>query len=352
MHQPFFSVIITGYQTAQYLPECIQSVQKQLCGDFECMIVVEESKDNSLQIAQDAAAKDTRFKAISLPVSGSAAAPRNYGIDHATGQYVVFLDGDDWLENNCLALCRQTIETYGDIDVVQYALHKIYQQPDGTYKDTGEIHAELPASLGYKLMTGREMIRAIGTHGNVYGYSVINCCRTEFLQKYAIYQRVGVTLEDFEWVWRVWYPAQKFVFIPQPLYIYRRTCASITSVKSPRFLFDTVTQFSQVPKFIQQYHVDLECQRVIASKWLNGIIGGFFHPYNDRRITNADRIKARKMLYSPENIEIIKRFTKLATLPKRVGMTLFSISRYIGLWLPMLYFRVVYYPLVKYRAKS
>lgn len=196
------------------------------------------------------------------------------------------------------------------------------------------------------------MLRAIGIHGNVYGYSIINVCRAEYLREKHIYQRVGVTLEDFEWIWRLWYQAQKFIFLPKPFYNYRRTNTSITSVKSPRFLYDTVTQFSQVPAFINACHVELDIQRVLASKWLNAIIGGFFHPYNDRRLTHADRIKARDQLYCPENLALLKRFTKLASLPKRIGMDLFSLSRYLGLWLPMLYFRTVYYPLIKLRDKQ
>ena len=92
---PFFSIIVPCCDVAPYLRECLDSVANQPFKDWECLLGVEESKDDTEKIAREYAAKDPWFKVFTGPRTGSCSVSRNTGVDMAQGEYVIFLDGDD-----------------------------------------------------------------------------------------------------------------------------------------------------------------------------------------------------------------------------------------------------------------
>ncbi|WOC52442.1 hypothetical protein BPO_1795 [Bergeyella porcorum] len=91
---PLISIIIPIYNAEAYLDETLASVFAQTYSNWECIIVNDGSTDNSLSIAKQWAEKDLRFKVFSQENAGVSAA-RNYGIDLAKGEYLVFIDSDD-----------------------------------------------------------------------------------------------------------------------------------------------------------------------------------------------------------------------------------------------------------------
>ena len=91
-----FSVIIPIYKVEKYLPECVESVLKQTYTDFEVLLVDDGSPDSCPQICDDYASKDSRVKVIHKPNGGQADA-RNVGLEKASGDYVCYVDSDDYL---------------------------------------------------------------------------------------------------------------------------------------------------------------------------------------------------------------------------------------------------------------
>jgi len=98
---PKISVIIPVYNTEKYLRECLDSVLNQIFQDFEIICINDGSTDNSLQILNEYAKKDERIKVISQKNKGAGAA-RNQGLKIAKGEYLAFLDGDDFFEKEFL----------------------------------------------------------------------------------------------------------------------------------------------------------------------------------------------------------------------------------------------------------
>lgn len=96
-----FSVIIPVYNVEQYLRDCMESILNQSFSDWEAVCVNDGSTDGSEAILEDYASKDSRVHIIAQPNRGLSAA-RNVGMDVAKGDYVLFLDSDDWLETNAL----------------------------------------------------------------------------------------------------------------------------------------------------------------------------------------------------------------------------------------------------------
>ena len=95
------SIIIPVYNAEKYLRRCIESVIAQTYGDWEMILVNDGSKDGSLAICQEYAAKDKRISVLDKPNGGPSSA-RNVGLEQSRGEYVYFMDADDWVETKFL----------------------------------------------------------------------------------------------------------------------------------------------------------------------------------------------------------------------------------------------------------
>ncbi|MFR5422623.1 MAG: glycosyltransferase family 2 protein [Oscillospiraceae bacterium] len=99
---PQFSIIIPVYRVEEYLEKCVDSILAQTCQDFELLLIGDGSPDGSGAICDRyAASHPTQVRALHQPTGGAGAA-RNRGIELAQGDYLLFVDGDDWLAPNLL----------------------------------------------------------------------------------------------------------------------------------------------------------------------------------------------------------------------------------------------------------
>ena len=96
------SIIIPIHNCAQYLPQCLQSVLQQTMSDIEVILVNDASSDDSQSIIDDHAARDSRIVVIEFERNSGVSAARNTGIERAVGEYVIFLDGDDYWGNETM----------------------------------------------------------------------------------------------------------------------------------------------------------------------------------------------------------------------------------------------------------
>ena len=97
-NQGLISVIIPVYNVERYLHECIDSVLNQSYQNFEIILVDDGSKDSSSQICENYVAVDARIRCIHKE-NGGASTARNVGLDESKGEFVFFLDSDDWIDN-------------------------------------------------------------------------------------------------------------------------------------------------------------------------------------------------------------------------------------------------------------
>lgn len=91
------SVIVPVFNAELYLGQCLESLLAQRRTNFELLLVDNGSRDRSVEICRRYAQRDARIRLLHCPTPGASAA-RNFGLDHATGDYVVFVDADDWVE--------------------------------------------------------------------------------------------------------------------------------------------------------------------------------------------------------------------------------------------------------------
>jgi glycosyltransferase involved in cell wall biosynthesis len=98
---PIITVIAPVYKVERYLRRCIDSILVQTLTDFECILIDDGSPDNCPTICDEYAGNDERIRVIHQENRGTAFA-RDAGIKNAKGEFLVFVDSDDWLEPNAL----------------------------------------------------------------------------------------------------------------------------------------------------------------------------------------------------------------------------------------------------------
>ena len=103
MTLPKISVIVPVYKVEQYLPRCIDSILAQTFTDFELLLIDDGSPDNSGKICDEYAKKDARIRVFHNQNQG-VSATREFGVQHAQGVFIQFVDSDDWIESNMFEL--------------------------------------------------------------------------------------------------------------------------------------------------------------------------------------------------------------------------------------------------------
>lgn len=96
MSEVAISIIIPIYNRAEYLPDCLASIECQTLSNIEILCIDDASTDASTSVVEHFAQTDPRFKLFSLPENQGAAAARNFGLEQACGEFIAFMDSDDW----------------------------------------------------------------------------------------------------------------------------------------------------------------------------------------------------------------------------------------------------------------
>ena len=118
---PCISFIVPVYNMERLLPRALRSLRAQTLTDFEAILINDGSKDGSAALCAQAVAEDARFRFIDQP-NGGVAAARNAGLDAARGEYIFFLDPDDWVEPDSAEVLYHAARN-ADADCVEFGLY-------------------------------------------------------------------------------------------------------------------------------------------------------------------------------------------------------------------------------------
>jgi glycosyltransferase involved in cell wall biosynthesis len=209
------SVIIPVYNAEKYLPACVGSLMHQgdLC--IEIILVNDGSTDQSGAIADEYAEKDKRIRVIHRE-NGGASAARNTGLDAATGEYIVFLDSDDWIKKDSLpALYHEAIKHQADVVMGNMWFCHQDGNPDRPFK-------QISGELANITLSGKEgFTRLVKTRF----YLPMPCkyiCHRKYLQKIHARFEEGIMLEDELWSPVILYHAPQIVISDIEVYYYRQ----------------------------------------------------------------------------------------------------------------------------------
>ena len=241
-----FSIIIPVYNVEPYLCECLDSVLAQTCGDWEAVCVDDGSTDGSAAILAEYATRDSRFHIITQPNSGLSAA-RNTGLDHAKGDYILFLDSDDWLEHKALECINSQfsiLNSQFQIDMLCF----------GGWRGEQE---ERPTPAIYTTGWDYYNHQALARHDFPFVCVVLRCYRRQFLEQNHLRFREGILHEDNHFTPRVCLAAGKVCVIPDALYHYRIREGSIMTTRSFRSRQDMIRIANDLAALFTQ-HSDLD----------------------------------------------------------------------------------------------
>ena len=132
-NKPVISVIIPIYNSEKYLSECLNSVVNQTLHDIEIICVNDGSTDSSLEILEDYQSKDKRIKIINQEHNNAGSA-RNKGLEIARGEYLSFLDSDDYFDLNMLKEMYLTAKSDNKIEIV-IAKSKQFEDNNNSFKE-------------------------------------------------------------------------------------------------------------------------------------------------------------------------------------------------------------------------
>ena len=196
------SIIVPIYNVENYLAECLDSLLKQTYTDWQAILVDDASTDHSLAIARQYAERDNRFRVKHLPTNGGLSVARNEGLKEANGEWVTFVDSDDWLQPEFLATL---LSCSVDADIVQ---------------------------SGYKrMLNGKEIERKCPNRNNPYVFTsaCMRLYRMQWFERTHIQFKDGLIYEDVLFSAQLWKRHPRIKVVEAYAYCYRVNPCSITS---------------------------------------------------------------------------------------------------------------------------
>ncbi|MEE1156783.1 MAG: glycosyltransferase family 2 protein [Methanobrevibacter sp.] len=256
------SVVLPVYNVANYLRKCLDSLVNQTFEDFEVICVNDGSTDLSLGILEGYALTDSRFKIISQENKGLSGA-RNTGIQHVRGEYVLFVDSDDWIEENALEELYKHVEGF-DSDITMFKFRYFNEDTKEISESQNSKLEIIPDSLITSNFNYNDVLDILFK----ISHSPFNkLYKTSFLRELDAKFLYGSYYEDLEFFYKVFLKAEKVSVLPQYLYFYRIRDESISNI-GDEGSFDIFN----VLDYTKQTLIDSNIYRQVRNEWLMFII--------------------------------------------------------------------------------
>lgn len=231
------SIIVPIYKIERYLRQCIESILAQTFTDFELLLIDDGSPDECPTICDEYAKKDTRIHVFHKSNGGLTSA-RNYGLDNAKGEWIMHIDGDDWVEPTYIEeLYNAVINNKADIAICGFR----FAYEDGS------------SAIEYPTIWDDDKSASL----NRYIASVWTTAWGS-IHKSSLYHNNGVRspknityCEDFHLMARICYFADKVVSIDRPLYNYRQQSYSIMHSLNDKTWRDELTAYKEIIDFFR-----------------------------------------------------------------------------------------------------
>lgn len=194
---PFVSIIVPVYKVEDYLRQCVDSILSQNLDSFELILVDDGSPDGSGAICDEYAEKDARVKVIHKENGGLSSA-RNAGIDASCGEYIIFLDSDDWWNPEVnVSLLLDEVKKKPAVDMFLFSSLD-YVEGEGYFKRKEHERLGLISSSSVA-----EYYKGLLANGNLEVSAATKILKSSFVKNNALYFKHGIKGEDNEWMIRV-----------------------------------------------------------------------------------------------------------------------------------------------------
>ena len=216
LENELISIVIPIYNVENYLRQCLDSIVAQTYQNFECLLINDGSPDNSADICREYVSKDSRFRYFEKE-NGGVSSARNLGIEHSKGEYITFIDSDDWVDSDYLEVLYTTLlEEGADIAVSTY---KQFNMDDNCYY----VHSyqrgyEKRIFEKYQLI---EELPVLERYDQSYGLTL-----GKIISKKALgiirFNEYTALCEDMEFWYKLYLVSNKIIYINKDTYNYRK----------------------------------------------------------------------------------------------------------------------------------
>lgn len=264
------SVIIPFYNAEEYIVKCISSVINQTLDDIEIILINDCSTDNSYDIVLDYAKNDKRIILLNTNKQSGQSYARNLGLANATGEYIGFVDADDWISVDMFEkMYNRAKKDNTDITMCKAQLYDTKEQK---YKDDDYYGLKVLEKIKEKCFS------SIDTKDEILDINVViwnKLYKREFLKKINAKFQEGYIYEDLPFFFETYLKAEKINIVWEELYYYRQNNNLSTMKNTDKKIFDRIPMMELSYNILKEYVFFSEKQLDIVS-W---IIDDIFHRY-------------------------------------------------------------------------
>ena len=271
-NKPLVSIVIPAYNVEKYIEKCINSCLEQTYDKIEIIVVDDSSKDKTYEIIDKISKKDSRIKPYKQKNSGVSVA-RNLGIEKSNGSWIMFLDGDDWLENNAVAIFTDFIISsnkqydivvsdfyYGDEVEKKYS--SFLDKENSFFDTTNNIELVKNCMLKTKIANQKCKTNIGVPWGKIYNLN--------FLKENNIMFKPGLKrMQDMVFNLYAFNSSKNVFIINKPTYNYRYVSTSATHKYSPDFEQISNNIMESIEEFMEASNTKEELEDLINIKSLN-----------------------------------------------------------------------------------
>lgn len=306
---PLLSIVVPVYNTATYLAGCLESIVNQTYNNIEVIVVDDGSTDGSNEIC-DRYAEKYDFVFVYHRENQGVSDTRNYGIEHATGKYVMFVDSDDYIASTmCYELVSAIVSSNSDFAICgNYNVSTVGTKARSLYNGSSEFknnrfEIEITvATLGLideKLKNPEKLDRLTPIWARLYKLEIIRSNNIRFIDLYKL------PSECLQFNYEYCNCAKSAIYVDKPLYYYRRNTA--ISVTKP-FRDDLIGKWDwwigYMIDYLNQHHLDIRHWNAFYSRVCCSVI-----PLGGNALKTKKKVKEiRKFLNKPIYAEAFMHF--------------------------------------------
>lgn len=243
------SIVIPIYNAEKYLEECLNSIKNQTYKNFEVIMVNDGSKDDSETICMNFLRSDSRFRYLKKENAGVSSA-RNVGLDNVEGDYITFIDADDWVDENYLELLIATVKkNHSDIVISSY---KQFNNIDVFYLRAYTIQEKY--LLNFEKMNRDDFLTLFPKlmSANVcFNNAVSKLFRKDLVKNLRFNTSIKYG-EDLDFYFRLYLNVDSISYVDEPTYVYRMHGDSTTSNFNQEHAEQELSIFKQMYEKIQE----------------------------------------------------------------------------------------------------
>jgi len=247
------SLIIAAYNVENYIEKCLESIISQTHKDLEIVVVNDGSTDNTLKLIKNFSEIDNRIIIIDKPNGGLSSA-RNAGLDIVTGDYIGFIDGDDYIKEEMYEKLHELCNV-SQCDIAVCGYIRKYSNREVLSNTKKIIHYSSQQAL-------EELIAS----KNLHDYAWDKLYKKELFED--IRYPIGKMYEDVFTTYKLFFKANKVVYIDEPLYYYIQRDGSILRKGFSEKQFDQLEALEEIKKFFKEKQLTIY-NEILETRILN-----------------------------------------------------------------------------------